>query len=183
MITLHYVLYAAGEAAPTAEQIVSGLAWGPAVAAGSDVPRTSPGDQSFPEVSGLPRGEYRVAFVAYDDEEDEYSNVVVSAAQVVPRMIARSVTGATSSPWVLYPPAGDVPLTEPGFSVQIAEFANPAPILGSAEVDIVDGAFELVSDDVLMEFGPGQFLLLLFRKGDIRGAIPGETDVESEPWL
>ena len=78
MTTLYYVVYPSTEDAPTGAQIVSGLSWTPAVAAGNAAARETTGEQSFPEVTGLDPGIYRAAFVWYDDED--YSNVSVSDA-------------------------------------------------------------------------------------------------------
>ena len=80
-MSLYYVVYPASETAPTGAQIVSGLAWAPAVAAGNDTARVDTGSQSFPEVTGLAPGDYRAAFVVYDGSE--YSNVDVSAVETV----------------------------------------------------------------------------------------------------
>lgn len=182
MITLHYVLYPDGAPEPTAAQIASGMTWEYAVAAGDAVPHAFAGEQAFPALEELPRAAYRVAFVAYDDVEDEFSNVAISEARIVPRLIIHSIAGPAGQ-WIVYPSEGDQPLTELGWAVEIAEFASPAPILGTAEMDIVDGDFELTCDEVLMNDALGDYFLLLLRKGEFRNVLAGEKSVESEPWL
>lgn len=177
MITLHYVLYPDGISAPTAAQIRSGMSWEGAVRAGSAVAEGFAGNQTFPAMTGLPRDDYRIAFVAYDDEEDEYSNVSISAAKLVPRLVIRSIVGPTGR-WIVYPSEGDQPLTEPGWAVDIAEFSNPAPILGTAEMNIVGGGFELICDDVLMNDALGEYFLLLLRKGEFRNVLVGGKGAE-----
>jgi hypothetical protein len=80
-ILLYYVVYLASETDPTDAQIVSGLSWTPAVAAGNEPVREDTGQQTFPEISGLADGIYKVAFVAYDGTD--YSNLVISGPVVV----------------------------------------------------------------------------------------------------
>ncbi len=88
---LYYVVYDSATTTPTAAQIVSGLAWSSAVAAGyTELPPA--GVTSFPQVTGLVGGGYKAAFVLYDGTD--YSNVAESAAEVV--AAAAELSGAAN---------------------------------------------------------------------------------------
>jgi hypothetical protein len=82
MATLYYTVYLAAETPPTNAEIVSGLSWTPAKAAGNAVADTVNGTQTFPEVTGLADGDYKASFVWWD-ATDGYSNVVVSDPETV----------------------------------------------------------------------------------------------------
>ena len=136
-MSLYYVVFADGETPPTGAQIVSGLAWGPAVAAGNDTARVDTGSQSFPEVTGLAPGDYRAAFVVYDGSE--YSNVDVSAVETVAGVNA-TATGALDSSSLAAPTGSATGAANAAATGSFASVSLIAPTGGASGSVVVDAS-------------------------------------------
>lgn len=170
---IYYVIFDSAESLPSAAQIVAGMAWGPALAAGSDTALPSSGVQSFGPNTDLPRAEVRIAFVAYDDVEDEYSNVVVSEPVFIPRAVVVPAESLPGVPVLLYPPEGSEPLTDEGYTARILDFpwGGGAVFDVPGTVDIDAGWFTAIADDALKMLAD-PFVYVQLRKGDRRVMTP-----------